>query len=152
MHCNISVLNNQHIFQGDIFRFLRFFLCLYFIQHCFICRPTDSTVSEGAGIEPRKVVTSALAVRRSSHSATSHPYSRLHLIHTRLHLIHTEFDYNYSICTLFGAKCFRCEVQITNFTDFFRNSFLALCTGLKILVNWGESYFADCVLCVKLNL
>ncbi len=22
------------------------------IQHCFICRPTDSTVSEDAGIEP----------------------------------------------------------------------------------------------------
>ncbi len=49
-------------------------------------------------------------------------------------------------------KWFRCEVQIKNFTDFFQNSFLALCTGLKILVNWGESYFADCVLCVKFNL
>jgi hypothetical protein len=35
----------------------------YFIQHCFICRPSDSTVSEDAGNEPRTVVTSALAVR-----------------------------------------------------------------------------------------
>jgi hypothetical protein len=26
---------------------------LYFIQHCFICRPSDSRVSEDAGIEPR---------------------------------------------------------------------------------------------------
>ncbi len=48
---------------------------MYFIQHCFICRPSDSTVSEDAGIEPRTVATSALGVRRSSHSATSHPLS-----------------------------------------------------------------------------
>jgi hypothetical protein len=41
---------------------------MYFIQHCFICCPSDSTVSEDAGIEPRTVATSALAVRRSSHS------------------------------------------------------------------------------------
>ncbi len=34
---------------------------------------SDSTVSENAGIEPRKVATKALAVRRSCHSATSHP-------------------------------------------------------------------------------
>ncbi len=46
---------------------------MYFIQHCFICRPSDSDVSEDAGIEPRTVATSALAVRRSNHSATSHP-------------------------------------------------------------------------------
>jgi hypothetical protein len=24
-----------------------------YIQHCFICRPSDSTVSEDAGIKPR---------------------------------------------------------------------------------------------------
>jgi hypothetical protein len=34
----------------------------YFLQHCFICRPSDSIVSEDAGIEPRKVATSALVV------------------------------------------------------------------------------------------
>jgi hypothetical protein len=33
---------------------------MYFIQHCFICRPSDSTVSEDAGIEPRTVATLAL--------------------------------------------------------------------------------------------
>jgi hypothetical protein len=27
----------------------------FFIQHCFICRPSDSYVSENAGIEPRRV-------------------------------------------------------------------------------------------------
>ncbi len=34
---------------------------VYSIQHCFICRPSDFTVSEdAAGIEPRTVATSAL--------------------------------------------------------------------------------------------
>jgi hypothetical protein len=47
-------------------------LCSFF-QHWIICRPTDSTVSEDAGIEPTTVVTSALADRRSNHSARSHP-------------------------------------------------------------------------------
>ncbi len=46
---------------------------MYCIQHCFVCRPSDSTVSEHAGIEPRIVATTALAVRRSNQSAKSHP-------------------------------------------------------------------------------
>jgi hypothetical protein len=46
---------------------------MYDIQHCFICRPSDSTVSEDAGIEPRTVASTALTVRRSNHSARSHP-------------------------------------------------------------------------------
>jgi hypothetical protein len=53
--------------------FLGFF-SMYCIQHCFICRLSDSTVSEDAGIESRIVATSALAVRRSNHY-------RLDLIH-----------------------------------------------------------------------
>jgi hypothetical protein len=52
-----------------------FFSCMYFIQHCLICRPSDSTVSEDAGIEFRTVATMALAVRCSNHSARSHPHS-----------------------------------------------------------------------------
>jgi hypothetical protein len=44
----------------------------YVIQQCFICRLSDSTVSEDAGIEPRTVATLAMAVRHSSHSARSH--------------------------------------------------------------------------------
>ncbi len=43
------------------------FLFSYYIQHCFICRPSDSTVPTDAGIEPRTVATGALAVRRSNH-------------------------------------------------------------------------------------
>jgi hypothetical protein len=49
---------------------------MFDIQHCLVCRPSDSTVSEDAGIEPRTVATMAtmaLAVRRSNHSARSHP-------------------------------------------------------------------------------
>jgi hypothetical protein len=46
---------------------------MYCIQDSFICRPSDSTVSEDAGIEPRTVATTALTVRRSNHKAKSHP-------------------------------------------------------------------------------
>ncbi len=53
--------------QGGIFSFF----CMFFIQHCFICRPSDSTVPEDAGIEPRTVATFALAVKRSNHAAIS---------------------------------------------------------------------------------
>jgi hypothetical protein len=35
-----------------------------FIQHCFICRPSDSTVSDDAGIKPRTVATSTLAFQK----------------------------------------------------------------------------------------
>ncbi len=50
-----------NIFWGD------FLFFLYCIQHCFICRPSDSTVPTDAGIEPRTVATGALAVRRANH-------------------------------------------------------------------------------------
>jgi hypothetical protein len=43
------------------------------IQHRLICRPSDSTVSEEAGIEPGTVVTLALTVGRSNHMARSYP-------------------------------------------------------------------------------
>jgi hypothetical protein len=52
--------------------FFGFFLFMCDIQHCFICRLSDSTVSKDAGIEPRTVATTALAVRRSNHSARFH--------------------------------------------------------------------------------
>ncbi len=41
--------------------FLDFFNVRYFIQHCFIFRPSDSTVSEDAGVELRIVANLALA-------------------------------------------------------------------------------------------
>ncbi len=39
-------------------------LFAYVIQHCFICRPPDSTVSEDAEIEPSIVATLELTARR----------------------------------------------------------------------------------------
>jgi hypothetical protein len=46
---------------------------MYAIQHCFIGRPSDSAVSEDAGMEPRTVATLALTAKRSNRSAKSHP-------------------------------------------------------------------------------
>jgi hypothetical protein len=40
---------------------------LYFIQHCFICRPSDYNVSEDARMEPSTDATLALADRYSKH-------------------------------------------------------------------------------------
>ncbi len=49
--------------------FFQLFLFMYIIQDCVICRPSDSTVSEDAGIEPRTVATLALTARCSNHLA-----------------------------------------------------------------------------------
>ncbi len=87
---------------------------MYALQHCFICRPSDFTVSDDAGIEPRTVVTLALTARCTNNSARyypqlfqisstnsdrSHPRlfqipstSRLDLICTRLDLSTTRLD------------------------------------------------------------
>jgi hypothetical protein len=43
------------------------------IQHCFVCRPSYSTVSEDAGLEPMTVATLALTARRYNHLTRSHP-------------------------------------------------------------------------------
>ncbi len=46
---------------------------MYTIQHCFICRPSDSTVLEDAGIETQDCCDFvALTARRSNHSDRSH--------------------------------------------------------------------------------
>jgi hypothetical protein len=59
---NAVILFFLNIFLGGFF-----YSFSYNIQHCFICRPSDSTVPTDAGIEPRTVATCALAVRRSNH-------------------------------------------------------------------------------------
>jgi hypothetical protein len=66
----ITVERGGFIERGGFNLFISF---VYFIPHSFICRPLDSTMWEDAGIEPRTVATLALAVRRSNHSAKSHP-------------------------------------------------------------------------------
>ncbi len=67
------------------------FFCKYVIQHCFICRPSNSTVSEEAGIKPRIVAALTLTAKRSNHWLDP-IHSRLDLIHTRLDRIHTWLD------------------------------------------------------------
>jgi hypothetical protein len=60
--------------------FFGFFLFMCVVQHCLICRLSDSTVSKDAGIEPRTIATTALAGRRSNHSDRSYTLSaRSHL-------------------------------------------------------------------------
>ncbi len=49
---HIYVHIDIYFFSGGFFRIFK-----YFIQHCFICRPSYSTVPEDAGIEPRTVAT-----------------------------------------------------------------------------------------------
>ncbi len=55
---------------------------MYDIQHCFIFRSSDSTVSGGGWdrTQDSYVATTALAVRRSNHSARSHEEE--HLVET----------------------------------------------------------------------
>ncbi len=55
---NCATRQAQKINRG---MFLIFFSSMYCIQYCFICRPSDSTVSENDGIEPKPIETSALA-------------------------------------------------------------------------------------------
>ncbi len=47
--------------NDDFFIFFK-----YCIPRCFICRPSDSIVSEDARSEPRTIETLALAVRRAN--------------------------------------------------------------------------------------
>ncbi len=67
---NLSQLEKLgNIFLQGIFWI---FLFLNVIQHCFICRPSDPTVSKDAGIEPRTVAIFGMdhwTPRRSDHSA-----------------------------------------------------------------------------------
>ncbi len=51
-----------------------FFLCGTIFNTASSAAPSDSTVSEDGGIEPR-IVATKLAIRRSNHSARSHPRS-----------------------------------------------------------------------------
>ncbi len=64
-----TVVANENS-KGGIFGF---FLFMYVIQHCFICCPSESTVSEDAGIEPRTVAILAWTARRCNHANISRP-------------------------------------------------------------------------------
>ncbi len=55
--------------SGDYHILIITVLFVYIIQHCFICRSSDSALSEDARIEPKTVATLALTARRSNHSS-----------------------------------------------------------------------------------
>ena len=65
---NCTVPNSVPVHYESI-TIVRYVLTLVIntFQHCFICCPSYSTVSEDAGIDAKTVVTSALAVKRSNH-------------------------------------------------------------------------------------
>jgi hypothetical protein len=51
----------------------------YFIQHYFLCRPSDSTESDAVEIEPRTVAPFDIGI--DSQTLDSHTLTRLDLIH-----------------------------------------------------------------------
>jgi hypothetical protein len=99
-------MRTESFFKGE---FWDFFLFMCIIHRCIICRPSDSTLSEDAGIGPRTVATWALTARRSNHSARSQPlldliHTRLDLIHTRLDLVHTRLDLTHTRLDLIHTR------------------------------------------------
>jgi hypothetical protein len=73
---------------------------MYVIQHCFMCRPSDSFVSEDARVELRTVAALALTARRSNHLARSHPHlARFHpLNHQLQHVLKDISFYSRGMC------------------------------------------------------
>ncbi len=65
--------NKYFIFNRGMFWI--FWISMYCIQYCFICRPSDSTVSENVGIEPRTSCDFGICSQTLyNHSARSHPH------------------------------------------------------------------------------
>jgi hypothetical protein len=91
-HCQLFLICHCQLFQFATASFFNLPLLAFSICHCqlyicffdflnfiycFICHPSDLTLSKDAMIEPRTVATEALAARRSNHSvARSHLFSR----------------------------------------------------------------------------
>jgi hypothetical protein len=66
-----NVFENVPYFSGpkiryEIYKKAQNVCFMYFIQHCFICRPQIALVSENARIGPKTVATLELAVSRCS--------------------------------------------------------------------------------------
>ncbi len=51
---------------------------IFFFQHCFICRPSDSTVSKDAGIEPTDCCDFAALKGKEERNLPSRPCHRQH--------------------------------------------------------------------------
>ncbi len=110
------------LFIYGIYLFIYLLFFTYCIQHCFICRPSDSTVTTDAGIEPRTVATGALTVRRSNHEARSHPYIYLFINPPKccIVLVRIAGCYNSSDLLLTSrSPKERCILSVTFFGDWF---------------------------------
>jgi hypothetical protein len=72
-----SKILGKGIFLRVLFSKGGFFVLFFYVLYStlFNSGPSDSTVSEDAGIEAKTVATTAMNVRRSNHSARSHPHS-----------------------------------------------------------------------------
>jgi len=83
-----------------------------FIQHCFICRPSDSNVLQDAGIEHRTIEALALTIRRSNQT-------------TRLDIFYN-FLQNTSLCRCCLALWMGCDTNRFSLPMLVRNE---LCLG-----------------------
>jgi hypothetical protein len=90
--------NFTHYKNGKFLTFKQreILLFLYFIRHCFICRPSDDTVSECAGIDPR---TDATLAWQSDSLATCTRLDILHILDIKSSLF--EIYHNLIVTTTF---------------------------------------------------
>jgi hypothetical protein len=63
----VKLAKSHPVYIYSFFPFFKGIFLMHIFQLCFICHPSDFTMSEDTGIE--QVATSASAVRRSNHSA-----------------------------------------------------------------------------------
>jgi hypothetical protein len=77
---------------------------MHVIQHCFICRPSDSAVSEDAGIEPRSVVTLTLTARLCHRSARSHKIKWRRGLMNNDDICSSEFFIHFILCGGGGGR------------------------------------------------
>jgi hypothetical protein len=89
---------------------------------------TQSTVSMNAGMEPRTVVTLALAVRRSNHSANSHSHSNTELVQVP--------QQNAIRLTKATKKMEKHPITHLNDTRSRFSSFQLICESVKLILNY----------------
>ncbi len=67
------IIDVQKVLKGETVS-----IFLFFYSTCFLCRPSDSTVSEDAGIEPRTVATLAIGSQTLYRLDLTHNSARCH--------------------------------------------------------------------------
>ncbi len=83
-----------HSVKGNIF----YFIFMHIFQHCFICRPSESPVSEDAGTNP--------GLLRLWHRLSDAITTWLDLIHNRLDFI------QFPKCTVWYVLTFSAEISV----------------------------------------